>query len=164
MTNTNPVRSTLIAAASLGALVAMSACSSGAATTSAAPAGGGTNTSAECAAFASYGDLKGKTITVYTSIASDAEAKPHIDSYKPFEKCTGATVKYEGSREFETQLPVRVKAGNAPDIAYIPQPGLLNTLVTNNPGKVIAVGDAAAKNLDEYYNKAWRAYGSVDPL
>jgi len=162
MTNTNPVRSTLIAAASLGALVAMSACSSGAATTSAAPAGGGTNTSAECAAFASYGDLKGKTITVYTSIASDAEAKPHIDSYKPFEKCTGATVKYEGSREFETQLPVRIKAGSAPDIAYIPQPGLLATLVKNNPGKVIEVGAAASKNLDELYNKAWRSYGTVD--
>jgi hypothetical protein len=29
---------------------------------------------------------------------------------------------------------VRIKAGNAPDLAYIPQPGLL-TLVTGNPGR-----------------------------
>lgn len=152
------IKRVAFATASVGALLAMAACSSGTpAATSAAP-GGTTN---DCAAYASYGDLKGKTVTVYTSIASDAEAQPHVDSFKPFEKCTGATIKYEGSREFETQLPVRVKAGNAPDIAYIPQPGLLNTLVTNNPGKVVAVGDAAAKNLDTYYNKAWRSYGTV---
>lgn len=152
------IKRAALATASVGALLAMAACSSGtpAATTSGPAAG-----SADCAAYASYGDLKGKTISVYTSIASDAEAQPHIDSFKPFESCTGATVKYEGSREFETQLPVRVKAGNAPDIAYVPQPGLLNTLVTNNPGKVIAVGDAAAKNVDQYYNEAWRTYGTV---
>ncbi len=160
MSDARTLKRVAVAGMSVSALLATAACSSG--TPAATTGAGSAAPAADCAAYASYGDLKGKTITLYTSIASDAEAKPHIDSFKPFEKCTGATVKYEGSREFETQLPVRVKAGNAPDIAYIPQPGLLNTLVTNNPGKVIAVGDAAAKNLDEYYNKAWRAYGSVD--
>lgn len=152
-------RRALAATAVACSLLAMTACSSGTtATTGASSSASGV----DCSAFKAYGDLKGKTVTVYTSIASDAEAKPHIDSYKPFEQCTGATVKYEGSREFETQLPVRIKAGNAPDIAYIPQPGLLATLVKNNPGKVIEVGDAASKNLDTYYNKAWRSYGTVD--
>ena len=44
---------------------------------------------------------------------------------KRFEDCTGAKVTFEGSNEFEAQLKVRVEAGNPPDIALIPQPGLL---------------------------------------
>ncbi|QLQ16393.1 MAG: carbohydrate ABC transporter substrate-binding protein [Micropruina sp.] len=154
----------LAALASIGALLATAACSSGGSATSAAPAGtaAASSASGECAAFASYGDLKGKTISVFTSIASTAEAQPHIDSYKPFETCTGATIKYEGSRDFEAQLPVRIKAGNAPDIAYIPQPGLLSTLVRNNPGKVVEVGAAAVKNVDTYYDAGWKSPGTVD--
>lgn len=116
----------------------------------------------DCAAYQVYGDLKGKTINVYTSIASDAEALPHKNSYKVFEHCTGATIKYEGNRDFEAQLPVRVQAGNAPDIAFIPQPGLLKTLVERYPGKVLPVGDSAVKNTDEYYAPVWKQYGSVD--
>ncbi len=147
----------LVAAASATALLAMAACSS--ATT---PSASSTGAAGDCAAYAQYGDLTGKTISVFTSIASDAEAKPHTDSYKPFEKCTHATIKYEGSRDFEAQLPVRLKAGNAPDIAYIPQPGLLSTLVRDNPGKVFAAGDLATKNVDTYYSSEWKTYGSVD--
>lgn len=153
----------LLAAASATALLALAACSSGTSPTSAPPAGtGSASASDECAAFKDYGDLTGKTISIFTSIASDAEAKPHTDSYKPFEKCTGATIKYEGSRDFESQLPVRIKAGNAPDVAYIPQPGLLQTLVKDNPGKVIEAGDLAVKNVETYYDPSWKGYGSVD--
>jgi alpha-glucoside transport system substrate-binding protein len=152
----------LLAAASATALLALAACSSGTSPTSAPPAGtGSASVSDECAAFKDYGDLTGKTISVFTSIASDAEAKPHTDSYKPFEKCTGATIKYEGSRDFESQLPVRLKAGNAPDVAYIPQPGLLQTLVNDNPGKVIEAGELAVKNVETYYDASWKGYGSV---
>ena len=43
------------------------------------------------------------------------------------------TIEYEGSREFEAQLPVRLQAGNPPDIAYIPQPGLLQSIVARLP-------------------------------
>jgi len=143
---------------SVGAFLATAACSgSGAPATSGA--GGGDT---DCAAYEVYGDLSGKTISLYTSIASTAEAQPHIDSFKPFEECTGATVKYEGSREFEAQLPVRIKAGNAPDVAYLPQPGLLATLVRENPGKVIAASAQAVSNVDQYYDAQWKTYGTVD--
>ncbi len=163
MSNPITARRALAITATVGALVAMTACSSGggAASTSGSSAGG-TAASSDCAAYTQYGDLKGKTISVYTSIASDAEANPQKDSYKPFEKCTGATVKYEGSADFESQLPVRIKAGNAPDIAYIPQPGLLKTINTQNPGKIIPVTGTAATNLDQYYTKEWKDYGTVD--
>ncbi len=162
MTQARTLR-TLAAGASIAALLATGACSSTRATTTPAATGSSAaaQTSADCAAFTQYGDLKGKTVTVFTSIASEAESKPHTDSYKQFEKCTGATIKYEGSRDFEAQLPVRIKAGNAPDLAYIPQPGLLNTIVTGNPGKVVEAGSLAVKNVDTYYSPEWKAYGSV---
>lgn len=150
----------LVVAASATALLTLAACSGG----TPAPSGSASSaaTDEKCAAFKDYGDLTGKTVTIFTSIASDSEAKPHIDSYKPFEECTGATIKYEGSRDFEAQLPVRIKAGNAPDVAYIPQPGLLQTLVRDNAGKVIEAGDLAVKNVETYYDPAWKGYGSVD--
>ncbi len=96
---------------------------------------------AECKGLeqlADFGDLTGKTVSVYTSILPP-EQKTQEDSYKLFTTCTGANVKYEGSDQFETQLVVRVKAGNAPDIAYIPQPGLLKTVVVLRSGRRGAV-------------------------
>ena len=82
--------------------------------------------------------------------------------YKPFEECTGATISYEGSQEFEAQLLVRLEAGNPPDIAYIPQPGLLKTIVEDYPDKIVAASDATVANIDQYYAEAWKGYGSVD--
>lgn len=146
------------AALSAGALLTASACANGGTQATTDP----TPEATDCEAYAAYGDLNGTTVTVYTSIASDAEAQPHIDAFAPFEECTGATVEYEGSREFEAQLPVRVAAGNAPDLAYFPQPGLLQTIVSQHPDAVVPVGDAAEANVDQYYNEAWKMYGSVD--
>jgi len=115
----------------------------------------------DCADFKQYGDLKGKTVSIYTSIITP-EDKPHIDSYKPFEDCTGATIKYEGSKEFEAQLPIRIEAGNPPDLAYLPQPGSLRTLVAQFPDKFVKAPAAVAKNVDENWDPAWKDYGSVD--
>src|SRR3954454_19966474 len=56
--------------------------------------------SIDCAPYEEFGDLKGQTVSVSPPFV-DPEEKPQIDSYKPFEECTGVTVNYEGSREFE---------------------------------------------------------------
>ncbi len=115
----------------------------------------------DCAAFEEYGDLEGTEVSVYTSIISP-EDQPQIDSYIPFEECTGATVNYEGSRDFEAQLQVRLEAGNPPDIAYIPQPGLIETIAGNFPDKIVEVSPAAQDNVDEFFNPQWKEYGTVD--
>lgn len=114
---------------------------------------------AECEQLTQFGDLTGKDVSVYTSIVAP-EDKPHIDSWKVFEDCTGADVTYEGSKEFETQLQVRVQSGNPPDIAYVPQPGLLQTLVET--GKVVEAPDTVSANVDKWFGEDWRSYGSVD--
>ena len=108
----------------LAVALTATACGSSDDTAAATPRAAG-KSSIDCAPYKAFGDLKGKTVTVYTSITAPEDA-PHQASYKPFEECTGVTIKYEGSKEFEAQLPVRVKGGNAPDIAYLPQPGLLS--------------------------------------
>lgn len=127
-----------------------------------ATAGGGEGTSeVDCAEYESFGDLNGTTVTVYTSIVAP-EDQAYINSYAPFEECTGVDVQYEGSKEFEAQLPVRIQAGNPPDLAFIPQPGLLATLVQNNPGAIKEVPEQAEANVDANYDPAWKEYGSVD--
>ena len=115
---------------------------------------------AECAGMTEWGDLTGKTVSVYTSIVAPEDVTQK-NSYKLFEECTGATIKYEGSKEFEAQLVVRVRSGNPPDVAYLPQPGLLKTLV-NDTGKVLEAPDSVAANVDKFWGEDWKGYGTVD--
>ena len=121
-------------------------------------AGASAATGIDCAPYEAFGELDGKEVSVYTTII-DPEAGPHQESYKPFEECTGVTIKYEGSREMEAQLPVRVKGGNAPDIAYLPQPGLLKTMVAT--GAVKPAPPEVEANVDKNMPD-WKTYGTVD--
>ena len=115
---------------------------------------------AECEGLTEYGDLSGTEVNVYTSIVAPEDAS-HKESYQLFTECTGAEVVYEGSKEFEAQLIVRVKSGNPPDIAYVPQPGLLNTLVTDTQ-KVLPAPDNVAANVNAFWGEDWKAYGTVE--
>ena len=56
---------------------------------------------------------------------------------KPFEEATGITVQYEGTKEFEPQVTVRIQADDPPDVIDFPQPGFLSNFVAND--KVIDV-------------------------
>jgi alpha-glucoside transport system substrate-binding protein len=120
----------------------------------------GEASSIDCAPYEEFGDIDGTTVHVYTSIV-DPEGATQQESYKPFTDCTGVEIDYEASREFEAQLLVRVKAGNAPDIAYLPQPGLLKTIVQDT-GTIVPAPDATAKNVDENWEASWKDYGTVD--
>ncbi|MFC7533362.1 ABC transporter substrate-binding protein [Actinoplanes sp. GCM10030250] len=124
--------------------------------------GGSTDSSAaaiDCAPYAAFGDIKGKTVTIYTGIVTP-EDTPHKESYKPFEQCTGATIKYEGDKAFETQILVRAQAGNPPDVAFVPQPGLLQQLVAT--GKAVEAPKETSDNVDKHFGADWKAYGTVD--
>jgi alpha-glucoside transport system substrate-binding protein len=122
-------------------------------------AGGSAGGDADCADYEQYGDLSGQTVTVYTGIVTP-EDTPHIDSWKPFEECTGATIEGEFDKAFETQILVRAQAGNPPDIAYVPQPGLVQQLV--GTGAAVPAPEDTAANVDEFWGEDWKAYGTVD--
>ena len=153
--NTSP-RRVMALSGVIGASLALAACGGGSTGTSAGGSTGGKK--ADCAAYSQYGDLKGKTISVYTGIVTPEDVA-YTDSYKPFETCTGATVKYEGDKSFEQQILVRAKAGNPPDIAIVPQPGLLKQLVST--GKVKEAPAEVATNVDKFWGKDWRGYATV---
>jgi len=112
-----------------------------------------------CDPFAGYKSMKGKTVTIFTSIL-EPELTTLQTAWKDFTTCTGVKIKIEGSNQFEALLPVRVKGGNAPDLAFIPQPGLLAKLVAT--GKVVPAPAAVVKNVDKYWSKSWKAYGTVN--
>jgi len=166
----------------LGVALALAACgssssgsASGSTSSAAAPAASASDTSAasasasstdagaatgDCAAFSAYGSHPGTTVDINSSIR-DIGAKQGQSSFDQFTKCTGIKVVWDGTSDFESQLPVRVQGGNAPDIALIPQPGLLQTMVNKYKAVKVpsqAVIDAAKAN----YSKDWIAYGTVN--
>lgn len=114
---------------------------------------------AGCEPYASYLGNEGESVSVFTSILPPEQQK-FEEAWAKFEECTGIDIVYEGSDQFEAQLPTRIAGGNAPDIAFIPQPGLLQTLVER--GGPVAAPAATVANVDEYWNPAWKAYGTID--
>ena len=129
------------------------------ASTEASAAASGGAVEAGCEAYAAYTGNEGTKVTLFTSVLPP-EQQRYEDAWKPFEDCTGIDIVYEGSDQFEAQLPTRIAGGNAPDLAWIPQPGLLAKLV--QAGGPVAAPQAVADNVDKYFNPAWKTYGSVD--
>ena len=118
-----------------------------------------TNTDPACADYAVYGSHPNTTVTVFTSILPP-EQQLFEKAWAQFQTCTGITVKYEGSNQFEAQLPTRIAGGNAPDIAFIPQPGLLAKLVAQGGPK--PAPQAVIDNVTKYWNPSISDYGKVD--
>ena len=147
------VRNGLAALASITMIAGLAACGTSGNTTA------DDNKPADCSAYEVYGDLSGKTISVYTAWI-DQEGDATVQAFSEFEQCTGATVEHEGSRDMASQLPVRVKAGSAPDIAALPQPGLVQTMVAT--GKTVNPSADAEANVDKYFSKDWKDYASID--
>ena len=76
------------------ALVGLSACGGGDSDGDATSGGGAGGDAIDCSVYEEFGDLDVKKVTIYTSIITP-EDTPHIESYKPFEECTGVEVTYD---------------------------------------------------------------------
>ncbi|MBN9326435.1 MAG: sugar ABC transporter substrate-binding protein [Cellulomonas sp. 73-145] len=148
-------------AAGVAALATVAGCSSGGSSGTSSSAGGGGSAAAltgDCAKYQDYAGHSGKTVTMFGSILSP-ESDSLNSSWADFSKCTGITIQYTGSNTFESDLPVKVNGGNAPNLAIIPQPGLLAQMVATGAVKDPPAG--TVKNEDNW-NAAWKGYGSVD--
>ena len=115
---------------------------------------GTTDVAAGCEAYADYMGNEGASVSIFTSILPPEQGL-FEQSWSEFESCTGIDIVYEGSDQFEAQLPTRIAGGNAPDIAFIPQPGLLAKLVSDG-GPVVAP-EGTVSNVDTYWNPAWKS-------
>ena len=123
-----------------------------------APSGSG-DIPAGCEAYADYYVNSGTDVEIYTTVVSP-EAELFQESFTEFEDCTGITINWNGSKEFEAQLPVRVEGGTAPDLAVFPQPGLLAAMAAT--GKLLPASDAVAASVEANYSPDWKNYGTVD--
>lgn len=100
---------------------------------------------------------KEKVVTVFGAFV-DEEARRFEAAIKPFVDRTGIEVRYEGSSEFETLISVRVEGGNPPDIAALPQPGLMKNFAAQ--GKLVPLWPEALRKIDANYAKVWKELGS----
>lgn len=143
----------LVAVATVG-ILGVAACGNGSKSAGPVP-----TLTGDCAQYQAYAGHSGTKVTMFGSIISP-ESDSLNKSWAQFETCTGIDIDYVGANDFESQLPVRVQGGNAPNLAIIPQPGLLQQMVKT--GKVAKPPQAVTDNVDKYWNKAWKSYGTVD--
>ena len=98
------------------------------------------------------GEFAGTVVTM-TGPFVDEDAVKFDASIAAFEEATGIDIQYEGSKEFEATITIRVEAGDAPDIVDFPQPGLLKTMVAK--GAVVDVSTFLPQSSFDNYNQSW---------
>jgi len=114
--------------------------------------GGGTSTEP--------GSLEGESIEL-AAVFTGAEQEALQAVLAAFSEETGAEVTFTSTGDdIATVLGTRIAGGDAPDVALLPQPGLLAQFVED--GAVTAVSEEVAAAVDENYSEVWRELGSVD--
>ena len=100
-----------------------------------------------------------KTITIQGAFV-DEEAFRFEECLVAFEAETGIDVIYEGSKEFETQILIQAEAGTPPDIAALPQPGLMRIFAKR--GFLEPLSSGVVSKINNNYTSAWKELGSYD--
>ena len=99
------------------------------------------------------GEYAGTTVTVDGPFTNPDDVL-FAESMAAFEEATGITINYIGDKEFEARLSIAVDAGDPPDIADFPQPGLLANFVRQ--GYIVdPTTEIPADWLQQQYNQSW---------
>ena len=86
-------------------------------------------------------DLKGQTLTIFGPWRGEDETLVRsVLAY--FTEATGVDVKYSSSENYEQQIVIDTQAGSPPNIAILPQPGLIADLASK--GFLTPLGDDIA--------------------
>jgi alpha-glucoside transport system substrate-binding protein len=155
-------RTTQVLALLLSAAFVLTACGGGAGGGAAAGATSGTDAypAGQELDNAYAGDYDGKVVSMAGPFVDEDEVKFN-DSIAAFEEATGIDIQYEGSKEFEAAITIRVDGGDAPDIVDFPQPGLLETMVAK--GQVVDLNVAIDRDwLDQNLTAAALEMGTMD--
>ncbi|OVE91447.1 alpha-glucoside ABC transporter substrate-binding protein [Agrobacterium tumefaciens] len=108
---------------------------------------------------AAHADLKGQTLTIFGPWRGEDEALfQSVLAY--FADATGVNVRYSSSENYEQQIVIDTQAGSPPNIAILPQPGLLADLAAK--GFLAPLGDVTASWVKENYGagQSWVDLGS----
>ncbi len=132
--------------------LALTGCSSGGGGASSSGAPGGSSAPAESA------DLSGVTLNVAADWSGSEQA--NFESVlKKFSDDTGATVNYTSyGSDVATTLNTKIQGGDPPDVAVIPQPGLLDSLA--KAGDLIELDAATLAEVKANYSQDWVDLGS----
>ncbi len=106
-----------------------------------------------------HADLKGETLTIFGPWRGEDEALfTSVLNY--FTEATGANVKYSSSENYEQQIVIDTQAGSPPNVAILPQPGLLANLASK--GYLAPLGDDLASWVKTNYGAgdSWVGYGT----
>lgn len=104
-------------------------------------------------------DLKGQTLTVFGPWrGADEDLAQSVLDY--FRQATGATVNYSSSENYEQQIVIDTQAGSAPNVAILPQPGLIQDLASK--GLLVPLKDEDAKYVADNYGagQSWVDLGT----
>lgn len=106
-----------------------------------------------------HADLKGQTLTIFGPWRGEDEALfQSVLAY--FADATGINVKYSSSENYEQQIVIDTQAGSPPNIAILPQPGLLADLAAK--GLLAPLGDETANWVKDNYGagQSWLDLGT----
>jgi alpha-glucoside transport system substrate-binding protein len=104
----------------------------------------------------------GKTVTIFSPVRNtdtDLAIPDFVAGYDPLVECTGVTIDFQGTDQFETEINVRLEGGNAPDVIDYPQPGLMRSHIEKGylaqpPADVAAHISDFAEGWDVYASSA----------
>ncbi|MDP9559673.1 UNVERIFIED_ORG: alpha-glucoside transport system substrate-binding protein [Rhizobium nepotum] len=108
---------------------------------------------------AAHADLKGQTLTIFGPWRGEDEALfQTVLAY--FSDAIGVNVRYSSSENYEQQIVIDTQAGSPPNIAILPQPGLLADLAAK--GFLVPLGDETASWVKDNYGagQSWVDLGS----
>ncbi len=90
-----------------------------------------------------------------------AEQDAFMAMVAPYEKCTGAKLQYEGTRDLPAVLTTRVQGGNPPDVAGLPGPGQLQTFA--QAGDLIPLNKFLdMTKIQQEYDSGWTDLTTVN--
>ncbi|MBE2276844.1 MAG: carbohydrate ABC transporter substrate-binding protein [Rhodobacteraceae bacterium] len=110
-------------------------------------------------AFDEAHNLEGQTLTIFGPWRGEDQVL--VESMLAyFIAATGVTVNYSSSENYEQQIVIDTQAGSPPDIAILPQPGLIADLVKK--GYVAPLGQETQDWLQSHYaaGESWVSLGS----
>ncbi len=89
------------------------------------------------------------------------QADRFVETLQPFVEASGVDVRYVGSVNFVEDLRKRVGEGNdPPDVAIVPQPGLIRQFAED--GDILELTDQTAAEIENNYSPAAAALGRTD--
>ena len=103
----------------------------------------------------------GKTVSIFSPVRNtdtDLAIPDFVAGYDPLVACTGVTIDFQGTDQFETEINVRMEGGNPPDVVDYPQPGLMRSHIEK--GYLTKLPADVAAHVTTDFAAGWDVYAS----